>query len=147
MGSWTLSMLQCIMGASTASEVVMRVREAQICFLMLKLELQYVFHITYIYMYISSSLLGKVETVNEAKRGPGWRGMGFCSAGPSWFLMPRKATQMNECERGFLTKPKQISGPPDCSYQFEMKVFIMAAIYNSPVCVFLHLAWQLKNTP
>lgn len=35
-------MLQCIMGASTASEV-MRVGEAQICFLMLQLELQYVF--------------------------------------------------------------------------------------------------------
>ncbi len=44
-------MLQCIMGASTASEVVMRVREAQICFLMLKLELQYVFHITYICIF------------------------------------------------------------------------------------------------
>lgn len=73
--------------------------------------------------------LARCWTVNEAK-------VWILHSGPQ-DSMPRKATQLNKCEsEGFKTKHKQIPGPPNCSDQFEMKVFIVAAIYNSTLCVF-----------
>lgn len=142
-GSWTLLMLQCIMGASTASEVVIRVGEIQICFLMLKVELQCVFHITYIFPRL---LLAKWRPSMKPREDLGEGELDFAVLGPHCFWCQEKQPSWTNVREGFKQSINRSQGLQTAPIRLKRKSSSWLP-YNSAVCVFLHLAWQLRNTP